>query len=305
MLALSACSPLRGVDGGSEPAQAASGEDATGTDDDRALLDSLASARFALLGELHDNPALHRLRLDWLQRSSATRRFTIAMEQFDVVKEQQLAAAATAIRARRARYPELSLAPLARELAEAGGFSFSGWQWPLYEPVLELALSRNLPLVAANLSTREAAAIARGEQESTSSDYRPVGWTEADQATMAAAIRDGHCGLLPESAVPALVRAQLARDQTMATAMHKAARDTGLPVILLAGNGHVRADIGVPRHLRELEPDARILAIAIGERGARPAGSFDRIVTVVDPVAREDPCESLRKHFGVHGAGPG
>lgn len=304
-LALSACAAQRGAAGKGESGDAASDGDMSGMDDDRRVLESLAAARFALLGEVHDNPALHRLRFDWLQRSSARRRFAIAMEQFDVVNEQQLTAAATAIRARRARYPELALPLLARELAEAGGFSFSGWEWPLYEPVLGLALSSNLPLVAADLSTREAAAIARGEAGSGTADYRPAGWTEDDQATMAAAIRDGHCGLLPESAVPGLVRAQLARDRTMAVAMHEAARDTGLPVILLAGNGHVRTDIGVPRHLRELEPHATILAIAIGERGATPSGRFDRIVTEVDPIEREDLCESLRKRFGRHGVAPG
>jgi uncharacterized iron-regulated protein len=293
MLVLSACAPLRGA------SRTASG------DTEREVVDSLACARFGLLGELHDNPALHRLRLGWLQCLSAHRRFAIAMEQFDVAMEPQLAAARTAIRTRRARDPELALSTLARELAEAGGFSFSGWEWPLYEPVLELALRRDLPLVAANLSAGEAAAIARAGQGPAESDYRPSGWTVLDQATMAAAIREGHCGLLPESALPAMVRAQLARDRTMAIAMCKAARDTGLPVVLLAGNGHVRADIGVPRHLRDLEPDARIVAIAIGEQGARPGGSFDRIVATVEPVVREDPCESLRQRFSKHRPGPG
>ncbi|MFP5404865.1 MAG: hypothetical protein ACLGHY_00485, partial [Gammaproteobacteria bacterium] len=71
-------------------------------------------------------------------------------------------------------------------------------------------------------------------------------------------------------------------------------------VVLLAGNGHVRTDIGVPRHLREIEPGATILAIAIGERGAVPPGSFDRVVATIAPVEREDPCESLRRRFGAH-----
>lgn len=294
MLALSACAPLR------DASRTTDGSRTTSGDTESEVVDLLVAARFALLGEVHDNPALHRLRLSWLEHLSANRRFAIAMEQFDVANEPQLDAARTAIRARHVRDPGLALSTLARELAEAGGFSFSGWEWPLYEPVLELALSRDLPLVAANLSTGEAAAIARGEQISGESDYQPSGWTAADQAAMATAIREGHCGLLPESALPAMVRAQLARDRTMAIAMFTAAHDTGLPVVLLAGNGHVRADIGVPRHLRDLEPDATIVAIAIGERGARPEGSFDRIVSTVEPIDREDPCESLRKRFSRH-----
>src|SRR5690606_31510198 len=50
-------------------------------------------ARYVLLGEVHDNPDVHRLRLRWLRQLTATRSFAIAMEQFDLPMQPQLDAA--------------------------------------------------------------------------------------------------------------------------------------------------------------------------------------------------------------------
>jgi len=267
---------------------------------DAPVAEMLAGARYALLGELHDNPALHRLRLGWLQRLADGHRFVIAMEQFDAIMQPRLDAARARIEsAGDDASAGAGQAARARELAEAAGFSFSGWDWPLYEPVVALALERGLPLIAANLSSRETAAIARGSASAVSGPRgdRPAGWTDGDQAAMASAIRDGHCGLLPEAAIGAMVDAQLARDRTMARAMIDAHRATGLQVVLLAGNGHVRADIGVPRHLAELDAGGGIFVVGIGEFGAPLPGRYDRFVAV-EEIRREDPCEALRRRFG-------
>src|SRR5207237_10514850 len=57
------------------------------------------------------------------------------------------------------------------------------------------------------------------------------------------AIAAGHCNLLRSEELPARTRAQIARDIIMAR-MIRPYVDRG--VVLLAGNGHVRRDIGVP-----------------------------------------------------------
>lgn len=248
--------------------------------------EGLASVRFALLGEVHDNPAGHRLRLAWLREMTLRRRWAIALEQFDAPMQARLDAARSRLADRIAADPRRA----ARELAEAAGFSFEGWDWSLYEPVIVLALERGLPLVAANLPVG---------RNSPLGDVRPpAGWGTAEAGAMAEAIRDGHCGLLPERAVDGMVRIQIARDATMARSMADAHRATGLPVALLAGNGHVRADIGVPLHLAGLVPGERIAALGIGERGAAHPGRFDRWFEV-EPIDREDPCEALRRRFGA------
>lgn len=245
---------------------------------------------FLLLGEVHDNPEHHRQRLGWLESLARSGRFALALEQFDADRQPAIDAAVAA-------------GLDARALARSAGFDFDGWDWKLYAPYVELALRHGLPLVAANLSTAQTRTIARAPAAAAPAAI-PAGWGAAEDAALEAEISDGHCGLLPVRAIAPMAAAQRARDARIATALVEARRATGLPVVLIAGNGHVRRDIGVPRHLAGLTPQARVLAIGFLERSTPPderaldaAEPFDRVVGTA-PHPRPDPCESLRKAFG-------
>ena len=90
-----------------------------------------------------------------------------------------------------------------------------------------------------------------------------------------------------------LTGAQKARDRAMAQVVAQARRDTGLPVVLLAGNGHARRDLGVPRYLPEWLPQVDVLAIGLLEDAdgdeQRVAGRYDLVIsTATQP--RADPC---------------
>ncbi len=242
---------------------------------------------FLLLGEVHDHPLQHRLRADWLQTLASRGRFVLAMEQFDADRQADIDAA-------RARGSG------AHAIAQASGFAFKGWDWALYEPYVEIALRHDLPLVGANLSTSQARSIARGEPHPMAG-IEPGGWSDADREELADDIREGHCGMLPPASIAPMASAQRARDATMARALVDARRACGLAVVLLAGNGHVRRDLGVPRYLRDLVPRARVFSAGLIERdGARgsadadASGPFD--LTIETPAhPRPDPCEMFRK----------
>lgn len=269
-----------------------------------ALPSPALDADFLLLGELHDNVAQHRLRLRWLETLADAHPFALALEQFDADRQEALdrARETDSREARSADPPDL--ASRAHRIAEAAGFDFNGWNWDLYRPVIELALRRGLPLVAANLSPAD---TSRVTQRRAPAAPAPRGWGEAESEAMRESIREGHCGLLPERAVDAMAVAQRTRDARIARALADAHARTGLPVVLLAGNGHLRSDIGVPRHLAELRPGDRIVSIALLERAdasdrARAAddgpdgGRFDVVVrTSAQP--REDPCVALRERM--------
>jgi uncharacterized iron-regulated protein len=256
-----------------------------------------AQADLVLLGEVHDNPDHHRLQRELLEGLvRAGRRPAVAMEQFD--RERQ--AALDRARAERPADPE--------HVAAAGGFDRRGWRWSFYEPLVELALAHGLPLVAANLSRAEGARIVElGPAALGAESVARLGldrpWPAARTAALEAAVREGHCGQLPERVVPRMAQAQRARDAVMAELLLSRSSSGA---VLIAGNGHVRRDLGVPTHLAALAPERTALSVGIlevedgvdqpGDYVAPAAGDapqFD-FVLFTPRVERADPCLGLR-----------
>lgn len=256
--------------------------------DAQPLLAALSQRPVVLLGEVHDNAQQHALRARALRALvEQGSRPALAFEQFD--REQQ------AIIDNARRETPSSEQTLAQHLVERVGAA-RGWNWAFYLPYLQLALDHDLPIVAANLSRRDAMRVA-------SEGYRAV----FDDETIAAfglnhlpdwlvsahqqAVHDGHCGLLPAASLPKLARAQIARDAVLAQSLRPyLARG----VILFAGNSHLRTDIGVPYFLNPYER-AQTVAIALLEEPA-PEGAepFD-VVLVTARQPREDPCAALSR----------
>jgi uncharacterized iron-regulated protein len=269
----------------------------------RAALDAAcARADLVLLGEVHDNPDHHRLQHELLAAIvRAGRRPAVALEQLD--REHQ-----GALDRARAERPED-----AEHLAAAAQFDRRGWHWPFYEPIVALALRERLPIVAANLSRRDGfAVVERGYAALGDGVAERLGLAQPQGAAQAeaieAAIRDGHCGKLPERTVPRMAAAQRARDAVMADALLARA---SAGAVLIAGNGHVRRDLGVPVHLAARAPQRGVLAIGIVEvvdglaraeeyvvPAAGDAPQFD--VAVFTPrTERPDPCAGFAPRSGA------
>ncbi|MEF7615471.1 ChaN family lipoprotein [Aquincola sp. MAHUQ-54] len=243
---------------------------------DRALDAALRSQPLVLLGEVHDNAAQHALRAQALRRLLRTgRRPALLMEQFD--REHQAALdrvlatpGATADALIAAGWPQ-------------GG---AGWQWPLYRPFIELAFEFSLPLVAANVSRADTRRIIAGGLAAHGFD----GAVPADiAAAQTQAIVDSHCGHVDTALAGRLMQAQVARDQFMARQL---AAHAGRGAVLLAGNGHVRRDIGVPRWL-PADLQARCVSIGLLEDAGPPA-AYDVAFDMPAP-SRPDPCTALQR----------
>ncbi|HEX7383735.1 MAG TPA: ChaN family lipoprotein, partial [Burkholderiaceae bacterium] len=200
----------------------------------------------ALLGEVHDNAVLHERRLRILRRAvDAGWRPALAMEQFDADRQADLE------RARRERPHDPD------HLIDAAASTRTGWDWERYRPLIALALAHDLPLVGANLPdalarrlVREDAGAVLGAARARELRLEGPGAIEPDAAwreAQRAEIDAGHCHALPASLLPGMARAQFVRDAVMAEAVERAAARGG--VALVAGNGHVRRDLGVPRWL--------------------------------------------------------
>lgn len=245
-----------------------------------AVQPALPSAKILLLGEVHDNPLGHQQRFADLQkRVEAGWRPAIVMEQFDRGNQAALTQALA------------SCVDAQCVIHAAGG---NRWEWPYYEPVITLALRHRLPLLAGNVSRAEAAMVMKHGFAAvlgadTVAAFRldeplPVDLFEGQRH----AIEIGHCGKLPLGMAQGMVRAQVARDVWMAKMLQNNASSGG--AVLLAGNGHVRKDLGVPRWLVLTTAPSRFQVHAYTEKGgADNATGYDVIHTVaVHP--RPDPC---------------
>ena len=227
-----------------------------------------------LLGEVHDNAAQHALRLQAFAALLARgARPALALEQID-----------------RDRQPELDalLARTPRPDADAivAAVGQRGWDWTFYQPFLALALEHRLPIVAANVTRDEARQVMRDGLAASGFDATVP---EAVMTGHAREIELSHCGTLRAETARRMALAQVARDQFMARVVQQHA-ERG--VVLLAGNGHVRLDLGVPRWL-DAATRARSESIGMLEDGAE-VGQYDqRIVTA--PQRRPDPCAALRR----------
>jgi uncharacterized iron-regulated protein len=263
------------------------------------LAADLASARYRLLGEVHDNAAHHAIRARLILAIAATgARPALVMEQFDLDRDKALIAAQAA-------------GTDAERLADAGRLDRKGWQWPMHKPIVEVALARHLPIRAGNLPRAQLLEEEHTAAEATKAigyaRFRAARWTEAQAEALRADIVESHCGMAPESIVPRIVVAQRLRDAAMAQALVDAATASG--AILIAGNGHVRSDLGVPVYLHAPGlPDAGARSLSVGlievdDDDAR-AGDFPRRIVAAHPgfdylwftppAAREDPCTNLR-----------
>lgn len=244
---------------------------------------ALPNPQVLLLGEVHDNPQGHRQRFEELKRRvDAGWRPAIAMEQFD-------------------RENQALLSKAQKECPDADCvirvMDGPRWEWALYRPVIDLALRYQLPLVAANLSRADASRTVRDGVRATfdAAAVQAYGLAAALPDDIRAAqqreIIAGHCNMLPESMVGGMVEAQIARDVWMAkTVLAQAPRD----VVLLAGNGHVRNDIGVPRWIARAAPGLTVRSVAYLEKGgAGPAGAYDA-AQIVAPRERPDPCAKFK-----------
>ncbi len=247
----------------------------------------VADARFVLLGEVHDNPRHHVLRAQWLTALLADGRPTrVVFEQLDVTRD-------AALRAARAATPNDS-----NTIARAGGLDAKAWRWPLHQPLFDAALAGHAELAGGNLPRDTIRAVVREGPTAVPADLRPLldapGWTAAQQRDTEADILQGHCGALPAAQITPMALAQRVRDASLAHAM--LAAPAGNRVVLIAGNGHVRRDRGVPHYLVVSGvPAGDIVTVAWLEDGDNgSAGVYDLSqLTAREP--RPDPCAAFKQ----------
>ena len=247
--------------------------------------DALAAMRQAdvvLLGEIHDNPEHH------LTQAAAV----AALAPRAVVWEMLTAEAAAKL--------DASVIADPAALAAATDWENSGWPpLQLYLPVFQAASQAAqygalVPREAARGAMKVGAAATFGDAAARFGLTEPL--PAQEQAEREADQQENHCNAMPEEMLPMLVEIQRLRDAVLARAVLRALQETGGPVAVITGNGHARADRGVPVYLRRAAPEVELYSLGQSEAG-QVSGVFD---AVVDGPATErpDPCEAFLKSRG-------
>jgi len=272
--------------------------------------DTIRDGGIVLLGEVHDNPEHHAARGDilWprLDKMMPTKgpRPAAVFEHIRTGQQAQL----DSFYRNAARSRRLWRAPdLLREL----DWKASGWPAAeMFYPLFDAALGAKLPIYPGNAVRERMRLLVRGQDQPTEEETTRLKLAQALPQplldTLASELAGSHCGMLPPTAIPTMSLAQRYTDAHLAEALVKAAEKHG-GAFLLAGNGHVLTDRGVPWYLRQLAPQRKVAAVTFleveeGKNEASayltrtPDGTLAADYVVFTPRhERPDPCEKMRQ----------
>jgi uncharacterized iron-regulated protein len=269
---------------------------------DDALFKAVAAASFVGIGEQHDNADHHGIQARLIERiTSAGRKPGVVVEMLDF-EEQHIVTRMTAA------HPDDPDA-----LATAVDWNHSGWpSWAIYRPIFLATSKHRLPLFAGGADRKAAMALAaEGPAAAPPGLVRDYGLDSPPSTpvleSLRAEMRDAHCGLLPDSMLDGMVFVQRVRDAMLANGVVRAGANRG--AVLIAGNGHVRRDRGVPELVRR-RLNVPMLAVGLVEvhdgstKPAEYAAAFGTaelpfdFVVFTPRTSDEDRCKEIRRKHG-------
>ncbi|MBX3609516.1 MAG: ChaN family lipoprotein [Hydrogenophaga sp.] len=234
------------------------------------LLARVGDTPLLLIGEQHDAPehqALQQAIVESLARGNQL--VAVVMEMVDAGHDTH----------------GLPTSASEAQVREALAWRDAGWPWQTYGPVVMAAVKAGVPVFGGNLPriAMRTAMIDRSLDQSVSKavfDQQREG------------IREAHCDLLPPNQLAPMTRIQLARDRSMAQ-VATALVQRGKTVLLIAGNGHVRTDLGVPLHLASQLPYRAVVARAGEAARDVPAHAY----WDTPALPERDHCAQLHERF--------
>ena len=193
---------------------------------------AIEESRYLILGEKHDNPDHHELQLAILNHLLDLNLVSlVAFEMMDSDSQERL----DTLHSAKNQDSEA--------LKEYLQWDEEGWEWLFYGPLIYSAYSSGVSIKASNLSNSRMMEIYGLSELPPELDI----FDDITRRRLASDIDESHCGLLPESQFPSMIRVQQGRDYSMASSL--SSRKDELVKILIAGNYHARKDLGVPKYL--------------------------------------------------------
>lgn len=269
--------------------------------DKTALVNRALESEYLLLGERHDN-LVHHQHQTWLvqQLAKTPLQVSVAFEMIDNYQGELLAK---------------QKITSADQLIALLNHSKTNWDYERnYKSLFAEVLAAGYKIDMANLNKKRLMHTVKQGEDKLPAAYKRM----LDKAPLSTEqfnalqqeINQSHCNMLDDKSSRKLVLGQRMRDAIMA---HSLLRSRAPVKVLIAGNGHVRNDRGVPLYLRSnldtQGKQARILSIGLleVETGETDPLAYAElwgnntlpldIVWFTPQVKRDDPCVKLRQHF--------
>lgn len=229
-----------------------------------------------ILGEVHDNPTHHA------EQAKAVRVIAPRAVVFEMLTPDEAAALAST-----ARDPD--------SMAQAT----QGYHWSNiadYADILAASpviIGAALPRDDMRAAFSDGAALVFGDAATSYGLDQPL--PEDEQALRELNQFDAHCEAMPMEMMGGMVEAQRLRDASFARTLARAIDTYGSPVLLITGNGHARADWGVPLYLSRVRPDLDVTSVGQGERQEPPEGVFSWTLNGAPSPDRGDPCAAFNQ----------
>lgn len=281
---------------------------------DAEFLAALSEADIILLGERHGREGFQERERQILEALVLNGVYPALV--FEMLTPSQM----PALEAHRTRHPEA-----ASGLGVALTWWETGWPaWSFYQPIFEIAYTSKLPIYAGDLDEENQLAAREGETMGPNNlNVAPFGLQGEGSAyheSWLDSLDRAHCGLVERSELADRASLQVARDQSLALAVAKAAQrlepneelQAGTaavqqPVVLIAGSAHTRLDRGVGAYLAGVMPEVNIVSVVMRERTWSSQGHIEQDIpgelgqaydyqwSVVVEEIRPGQCDRLRE----------
>ena len=236
-------------------------DSAKGASENSKVLEAIAPLQVIYLAETHTSEGDHAAQLEIIESLSAQNKLAIGLEMFQ-----------------RPFQPALD-AYLAGDITEAELIEQSeyesrwGYDWEFYAPVVRFAKENQIPLIALNTPTEVTRQVAGEGLESLSGDaltYIPpiadIDTTDEAYKASIEAVFSAHGGAGHSMSIDNFFAAQVLWDETMAERIvQQLAAEPERQVVVLAGEGHIAYDYGIPNRVERRVPEVEQASVRLIE----------------------------------------
>ena len=249
------------------------------------MLENIAITPLVYVGEVHDNPASHRLQLEVLQSMLRQHpgQVALGMEMFTSRDQGALD-----------RWVAGEMGE--KEFLRASGWYINGWKldFAYYRQLLEFCRDNNIPVIGLNTDNklqRRTDSAPQTDMEPEISEQLPeMDMTDPYQQAMVSAIYRGHDK--GGSKIGKFLRQQVLWDEAMAESVANYLEiHTGSYMVVVAGGWHIRYGLGIPRRVFRRLPLPYI--IIGGENLSIPPEKQHQIMDVTIPEFPMRPADYL------------